>query len=382
MHIPMNDLAWQHCQVRGEIDRVVAQLLSDPACDGLAFVKDLEARFARYLGGSALAVGVQSGRAAEFLILQAYGIGPGDEVITVPNSDIATTAAISHTGARFVLVDIDPTTFNMDPAQLEAAITPRTRMIMPVHMYGLPAEMDDIRAIADRYGLKVVEDATLSLGAQYRGSRTGLLADAAFFSLAPSKVLGGTSNGGVVVTTDPDLAYRVRLLRGYGLEPELADTPVSERQSFTRHSHVAEGFNLKLDVMQAAIAGVKLTQVDVWGARRQAAADRYLEHFAEMPAGEAPYVPPHMRHAWRNYVVKVPHRDTVRERLRQNGIASGVLYIPPVHLQPVYSGLGLGPGSFPNAEAAAESLLCLPMHPGLSADQVDLVAGNLKEALA
>jgi dTDP-4-amino-4,6-dideoxygalactose transaminase len=229
--------------------------------------------------------------------------------------------------------------------------------------------------------LKVVEDATLALGAQYRGTRTGLLGDAAFFSLAPSKVLGGTSNGGIVVTTDPDLTFRVRLLRGYGLEPEVADTPIHKRQSLAGYSHLAEGYNLKLDVMQAAVAGVKFTQVDDWGARRQAAADRYTERFADVPAVETPVVPPHMRHAWRNYIVKVPKRDAVRERLRQNGIASGVLYIPPIHLQPVYSGLGLGPGSFPNAELVAKSLLCLPMHPGLSTDQIDTVTESVKAAL-
>ena len=367
--------------MRTEIDRALAQLLTDPACDGLEFVKDLETRFARYLGEGAFAVGVQSGTAAEFLILKAYGMGPGDEVITVPNSDISTTSAISRAGARFVMVDIDPTFFNIDPERIEAAITPRTRMIMPVHMYGLPAEMDAIQSIADRYGLKVVEDATLALGAEYRGTRTGLLGDAAFFSLAPSKVLGGTSNGGIVVTTDPDLANRVRLLRGYGLEPEVADTPIHKRQSLAGYNHLAEGYNLKLDVMQAAVAGVKFTQVDDWGERRQAAADRYTERFAGVPAVETPVVPSHMRHAWRNYVVKVPSRDAVRERLRQSEIASGVLYIPPIHLQPVYSDLGLGPGSFPNAELVAKSLLCLPMHPGLSAEQIDTVTENVKAAL-
>jgi dTDP-4-amino-4,6-dideoxygalactose transaminase len=380
--IPLVDVAWQHAQVRAEIDRALDRLLVDVHCDGAEFVAAVETTIARRLGAGTCAVGVQSGLAAEFLILKALGIGPGDEVITVPNSDLATTAAISHAGARFVLVDVDPRTYNLDPARIEAAITPRTRAIVPVHMYGLPAEMDAVAAVAGRYGLAVVEDATLALGASYRGAPVGVLGDAAFLSFAPRKVLGGTGNGGLVTTRNPDLAARVRLLKGYGLDPARGEAPVGQRQTAAGFEHVAEGHNLKLDPLQAAVIGAKLTRLDAWAARRQAIADRYDRHLMGIPDVRLPVVPPHTCHAWRNYVVRVPERDAVRARLAERGIATSVLYVPPVHLQPVYRRLGLGPGSFPNAEAAARELLCLPIHPGLTDAQVDEVVLALTEACA
>src|SRR5262245_24402994 len=198
--IPLVDVPWQHAQVRDEINRALDEILTDSVSDGAGFVAKLERDFAARLGEDVAAIGVQSGLAAELLVLEALGIGPGDEVITVPNSDIATTAAISQTGARFALVDVDPRTHNLDPDQLEAAITSRTRAIVPVHMYGLPAEMDAILAIARRHRLAVIEDATLAPGANYRGTPVGALADAAFFSFAPRKVIGGVGNGGMVTT--------------------------------------------------------------------------------------------------------------------------------------------------------------------------------------
>jgi dTDP-4-amino-4,6-dideoxygalactose transaminase len=378
--IPLVDVAWQHAQVRAEIDRALDELLTNATCDGAGFVGSLETAFAARLGDGAHAVGVQSGLAAEFLVLTALGIGPGDEVITVPNSDIATTAAISQTGARFVLVDVDPRTHTLDPNGLEAALTPQTRAIVPVHMYGLPADMDAIRLVAGRHGLVVVEDATIALGAAYRGAPVGTLGDAACVSFAPRKVLGGVGNGGMVVTRDPALAERVRLLRGYGLDPRVGEAPIVAREAYARFDHLVEGHNLKLDPIQAAVVGVKLTRLDEWADRRHAAADRYGERLAAVPGLELPWVPAHARHAWRNYVVRVPHRDRVRTELRKRGIATAVLYVPPVHLQPVYRHLGFGPGSFPHAEAVARDLLCLPMHPGLTMEQVDDVSTALIEA--
>lgn len=380
MAIPLVDVAWQHRQVRPAIDAALDRILTDPVCDGAEFVAGLEAAVAARLGRGVQAIGVQSGLAAEFLALSALGIGPGDEVITVPNSDLATTAAISHTGASFVLVDVDLRSFNLDPALIEAAVTPRTRAIVAVHLYGLPAEMDAITAIARRHRLAVVEDATLALGAEYRGAPVGTLGDAACFSFAPRKVLGGTGNGGMVTTRDPALAERVRLLKGYGLDPRRGDAPIRERQAHAGFEHLVEGHNLKLDPIQAAVVGAKFARLDDWAARRQALADRYAARLAGVPGLGLPAAPPHVRHAWRNFVVRLPHRDAVRARLRERGIATGVVYIPPVHLQPVYRGLGLGPGSFPHAEAAARELLCLPMHPGLTGEQVDEVASALAAA--
>jgi dTDP-4-amino-4,6-dideoxygalactose transaminase len=380
--IPLTDVAWQHRQVRADIDLAIDRILTDIHADGAELIAALEATMALRLGEAVHAIAVQSGLAAEFLLLKGLGIGPGDEVITVPNSDIATTAAISHTGARFVLVDVDACTHNLDPNLIEAAITPRTRAIVPVHMYGLPAAMDEINDVGRRHGLHVVEDATLALGAMYRGAEVGSLGDAAFFSFAPRKVLGGTGRGGLAATRDADLAARVRLLKGYGLDPGKGDAPISQRQWHAGLDHLAEGFNLQLNPMEAAVVNAKLAQANTWAARRQAIADRYAELLADIPVIVAPEIPPGLQHAWRNYVVRVPHRVRVRTRLRERGIATGVLYTPPIHLQTIYRGLGLGPGSFPVAEALARDLLCLPMHPGLTDEQVDTVVAALAAAVA
>ena len=377
MPISLTDVAWQHRQVRAEIDRAVDRILTDTLADGAPLVAELEAAMVSRLGDGVHAIGVQSGLAAEFLILKALGIGPGDEVITVPNSDIATTAAISHTGANFVLVDIDARTHNLDPVRIAAAITPRTRAIVPVHMYGLAADMDAINDVARQRGVPVIEDATLALGATYRGTEVGSLGDAAFFSFAPRKVLGGTGRGGLVVTRDADLAARVRLLKGYGLDPSFGETPIRERQQHAGLDHLAEGFNLQLNPMEAAVITAKLARADEWAARRQAIADRYAARLSGVSGVTLPEVSPGVVHAWRNHVVRVPDRDLVRERLRERGIATAVLYTPPIHLQSVYRGLDLGPGSFPVAEALARDLLCLPMHPGLREAQVDEVATAL-----
>jgi dTDP-4-amino-4,6-dideoxygalactose transaminase len=380
--IPLTDVAWQHRQVRADIDLAIDRILTDIHADGAELIAALEATMTRRLGEAVHAIAVQSGLAAEFLLLKGLGIGPGDEVITVPNSDIATTAAISHTGARFVLVDVDARTHNLDPDLIEAAITPRTRAIVPVHMYGLPAAMDEINDVGRRHGLHVIEDATLALGAMYREAEVGSLGDAAFFSFAPRKVLGGTGRGGLAATRDAGLAARVRLLKGYGLDPGNGEAPISQRQWHAGLDHLAEGFNLQLNPMEAAVVNAKLTQANTWAARRQAIADRYAELLADIPVIVAPEVPPGLQHAWRNYVVRVPHRVRVRTRLRERGIATGVLYTPPIHLQTIYRGLGLGPGSFPVAEALARDLLCLPMHPGLTDEQVDTVVAALAAAVA
>jgi dTDP-4-amino-4,6-dideoxygalactose transaminase len=375
--ISLIDVAWQNRQVRAEIDLAVDRILTDVHADGAEFVTALEATMARRLGDGAHTIAVQSGLAGQFLILKALGIGPGDEVITVPNSDIATTAAISHTGARFVLVDVDPRTHNLDPDRIEAGITPRTRAIVLVHMYGLPAAMDEINAIARRHGLRVVEDATLALGAKSRGAEVGSLSDAAFFSFAPRKVLGGTGRGGLIATRDADLAARVRLLKGYGLDPGYGEAPISQRQWHVGLDHLAEGFNLQLNPMEAAVINAKLARADEWAKRRQAVADRYAERLSGIPEIVLPEVPSGVVHAWRNYVVRVPDRDRARDRLREHGIATAVLYTPPIHRQSVYRALGLELGSYPVAEALAQDLLCLPMHPGLSDAHVDEVGTAL-----
>lgn len=378
MRIPLTDVAWQHQQVRTEIEAAIDRLLADQQCDGSALVAGLEEAFQERFPGLE-AVGVQSGLAAQLLILKALGIGPGDEVITVPNTDMATTAAISLTGARPVFVDVLPDTQNMDPAQLAGAITPRTRAVVPVHMYGVPAEMAAILKIASQHSLPVVGDAALALGARYQGTDVGYLGDAVFFSFAPRKVLGGAGNGGMVVTQRPEIARQVRLLRGYGQEPNVQDRPIAERQRLGGQIYAAEGHNLKLDPIQAAIVRAKFDHMDEWGRLRQQIAARYTELLTGCPGVQIPVVRAGDQPAWRNYTILTDRREAVRAALAAEGIATALLYTPPLHLQPAYQGWGLAEGAFPVAEHLAGQLLCLPIYPGMSTTQVDQVVAVIRQ---
>jgi dTDP-3-amino-3,4,6-trideoxy-alpha-D-glucose transaminase len=377
--IPMFDASADHRELRDALNAALWQVLDDPVCDGTPALVDLEARLGARLGG-VKAAGVQSGTAGLFLALRALGIGPGDEVVTVANSDLPTTAVVSHVGARFVLVDVEPDSYNLDPTRLEGAITPQTRAIIPVHMYGQPADMAPIVEIARRHRLAVVEDATLALGATYQGQPAGTIGDVGVFSFATSKVLGGAGSGGLIVTADPALDDKVRRLRGYGLGPALADAPLELRFLGNGRDHEDEGYNLKLDGLQAAVVGVKLGRLDWYLAERRRIAARYTAHFAGT-AVSAAVVRPDREHAFRDYVVQVPDRDDVRAGLRGHGIATSTRYGPPVHLQSVYRGLGLGPGSFPVAEAHATRVLGLPIYPGMADADVDRVAETLLDEL-
>lgn len=375
--IPLTDVAWQHREVRGDVEAAFATLLEDPTCDGAHFAHDLEAAFEARFGPPWHAVSAQSGLAAQALLLRAFGIGPGDEVIVAPNSDLATTAAISHVGARFVLADVAPGTFHLDPAAAERAITPRTRAIMAVHMYGLPVATAELRSLADAHGLRLFEDAALALGATVDGAAAGTLGDGGFFSFAPRKVIGGLGNGGLALVRDADAAHRMRLLRGYGLDPDVQDLPVGVRHLSAGQMHHAEGYNLKIDGLNAAVVHAKFRRLDAWGAWRRAVADRYDAGLAHVPSLVRPPRPAGATSAWRNYAIQVDRRDALREHLRERAITSAVLYAPPVHLQPVYAHQGLGPGSFPVAEALAGRILCLPIYPGMRDDQVDRVVAEV-----
>jgi dTDP-4-amino-4,6-dideoxygalactose transaminase len=379
MRIPVFDATVQHRRLLPELEAAMREVLLQGQSDVVPQVTGLEREMSDVLGGCH-AIGVQSGSAALFLILKAFGLQPGDEVITAPNSDIATTSVITHAGGRFVLCDVEPETMNIDPVLIERAITPKTRAIMPVHLYGHPADMGPIMDIARRHHLAVIEDATLSLGAACDGQLTGLIGLAGAFSFAAHKVIGGVGNGGMVVTRDPDLALQVRLLRGYGQHPSRQELPAEERHRIDRLEHLVEGYNLRLDSLQAAIIRVKLRRHKEWQTERQALAARYARHF-DGSAVRAPAVRPGCTHAWRNYVVLLPERDRVRELLRNREIATNALYIPPVHLQPVYAHLGLGRGSFPVAERLADQLLGLPLYPGLPPEHVDEVAAAVLEAV-
>jgi dTDP-4-amino-4,6-dideoxygalactose transaminase len=375
--IPLTDVAWQHRQVRDEIQAAFDRLLDDPTCDGTPFVDELEALLSDHFGPPWHVVTAQSGVAAQTLLLRALDIGPGDEVITIPNSDLSTTAAISQVGATFVLVDVAEGGFQIDPAAAERAITPRTKAILPVHMYGTPAPMPALQRIAKAHDLRLIEDAALGLGAELDGARAGTFGDGAFFSFAPRKILGGIGNGGMALVEDPAVAHRVRELRGYGLDPEVQDLPIAERHLRPGLHHVAEGYNLRLDGIQAAIVSAKVRRLEAWAELRCEVADRYDERFAGVAGIETPVIPAGARPAWRNYTVLLDDRDGLRHHLYDRGITTGTLYAPPVHLQPVYAHLGIGPGSFPVAEAQAKRNLCLPIYPGLERAQVDRIADEV-----
>jgi dTDP-3-amino-3,4,6-trideoxy-alpha-D-glucose transaminase len=369
------DSDWQNRQVRAETLAALDALTADPSCDGAPFVKALEAAVAEYHGGGFHAIGAQSGTTAEFLLLRAWGIGSGDEVVTVPNSDLSTTSAISHAGARFVFVDVGED-HQMDPNRVEAAITPAARAILCVHMHGAPAPVEELADVARRHGVLLLEDATIAIGARHRGALVGTFGDGAVFSFGARKVIGGLGSGGMVLVRDPDVADRLRLLRGYGLSD--GDAPMAERAARTGQNHVVEGHNLKLDGLDAAVTIAKLRHLDAWRELRARTAARYDTLLAGVPGLVLPSVPPGDVPAWREYTLLADDRDGLRAHLREEGIGTGVHYAPPVHRQPVYASLGLGPGSFPVAERLASRLLNLPCGPGLGEETQARVAAAVR----
>jgi dTDP-4-amino-4,6-dideoxygalactose transaminase len=343
-----------------------------------AEVDAFEAEFARYCG-AAYAVGVGSGTAALHLALLACGIGPGDEVITVPNSDLPSSMVISHCGARIVWVDVDPGALTMNPALVEAAITPRTRAIMPVHLHGHPADMDPILGIARRHGLLVIEDAALATGAEYKGRKTGGLGDVGCFSLAQGKILGAYGDAGIVVTNRREVAERIRVLRNYGFALEM-DGALGGVLGFPNWRVVSEGFNERLDTLQAAIVRAKLPTLESRIARRRAAAAQYTRLLAGLDL-TLPVEADFARHVYRAYLIMVADRDRVRERLAARGVATRVYYSPPLHLQPVYAHMGFGPGAFPASEWAGERMVGLPIFPEITDGQIELVVDAVRECV-
>ena len=360
--IPLLDLTAQYRSIKPEIDAAVLRVLEEGQYALGPAVSRFERAFAAHCGTSE-AVGVNSGTSALHLALLAAGVGPGDEVITVPFTFVATVAAIEYAGARPVFVDVDETYYTLDPAQLEAAITPRTKAIVPVHLYGQPADMDPILEIASRRGLAVVEDACQAHGAEYHERRCGSLAALGCFSFYPAKNLGACGEGGAVVTGDPALAARIRLLRNWGED--------------ARYTHAARGFNYRMDAIQGAILDVKLRHLDAWTEARRAHAAAYARCLADTVAA-IPGVRDDVRHVYSVYAVRVPQRDAVRARLADAGVQTGVHYPIPLHLQPAYRDLGYAPGDFPVAERLAGEVLSLPMFPELTERQIEIVAGIIR----
>ncbi len=364
--IPFVDLRAQYAALQPELERAVRGVMERADFILGEEVEWFEEEFARYCEVK-YAVGVGSGLDALVLALRAYGIGPGDEVITAANTFIATVLAISAVGAQPVLVDADPRTYNLDPHAVAAALTSRTRAILPVHLYGQPAEMDAILELAHRHNLVVIEDAAQAHGARYHGRRAGGLGHAAGFSFYPGKNLGAYGDGGAVTTNDAAIAEKIRYLRNYGQR--------------VKYQHVVRGTNSRLDTLQAAILRVKLRRLEEWNAARRRHAVAYAQRLAGVPI-QLPQTQPGVEHVFHLFVVQIERRDQVQQWLAERGIATGIHYPVPIHLQEAYRDLGYAKGSFPVTEAAAERLLSLPMYAELTPEQIAAVAEALAEAVS
>ena len=364
-NVPFVDMHARIAPVRQELLAAYARVIDSGVFVMGRETEALEAEFAAFCGVRH-AVAVNSGTAALQLALLALGIGPGDEVITVSHTFIATVEAITAAGASPVLVDIDPETYLIDIDAVEAAISPRTRAIIPVHLYGLPCDMDRLSSIARGHGVALIEDACQAHGARFGGRRVGSFGDAGCFSFYPAKNLGTTGEGGILVTDDAALAARARRLRSHG--------------ESARYVHDEPGWNLRLSEVLAAAVRVQLPRLDEWNERRRAAARLYAGALLGLPL-RLPAEPRDREHVYHLYVVETADRDGVRASLQSRGIATAVHYPAPVHMQRAYAHLGLA-GALPVTEAAAANILSLPMYPEITAAQVDAVASALDAAIA
>ncbi len=359
MDVPFVDVPRMYDAQRSQIDTAIAGVLERGDFVLGSAVAAFEEAFAAYCGAG-YAIGVDSGFSALELILRAHGIGPGDEVVTAANTFVATVGAIDIVGARAVLVDIAPDTYTLDPDAVEAAITPATRAIIPVHLYGQPADMDAVNAIAARHGLLVIEDACQAHGAVYRGRRTGVLGHAAAFSFYPAKNLGAFGDGGMIVTNDAATAETVRKLRNLG--------------STEKYRHDVKGFNRRLDTLHAAVLSVKLARLDWDNASRRRTAALYDSLLHGLPV-RVSWTRPDVEHVHHLYVIETYDRDALRQHLAAVGVATGIHYPVPIHLQPAYDFLADGTGSFPATEAGAERILSLPMYPDMPLAAIAHTAG-------
>ena len=362
--IPYVDLKAQYRAIKPEIDAAIlhalenAQFILGPA------VAAFEKEFAPYTG-AAFAIGLNSGTSALHLALLAAGIGPGDEVITVPFTFVATVASIGYCGAKPVFVDIDPVSFTMDATRIEAAITPRTKAIMPVHLYGQPADMDPIMEIARRHNLIVIEDAAQAHGAEYKGRRVGSIGDMGCFSFYPGKNLGAYGEGGAVVTSNPAYEHTVRLLRDWGSEK--------------KYVHQLKGYNYRMEGIQGAILQVKLRHIEAWTEARRAHAAEYGRLLHDSGIG-VPQAMPYARHVWHVYAVRTQDRPGLQDALQRQEIQFGVHYPIPIHLQPAWAELHYSAGDFPHAEKAANEVLSLPIYPELTPENIQSVVGAVQNA--
>ncbi len=366
--VPLLDLHAQYESIRDEVHAALDRVIQSQVFILGPEVEALEREVAAY-SGCAWGIGVSSGTDALLVALMALGIGAGDEVITTPYTFFATAGSLVRLGARPVFVDIDPRTYNIDPARIEAAITPRTRAIMPVHLFGQMADMDPIMAIAERHHLAVIEDAAQAIGAEYRGRRAGSIGHLGCFSFFPSKNLGGFGDGGMVTTNDAQLAERVRLLRGHGAKP--------------KYFHRLVGGNFRLDAIQAAVLRVKLAYLDGWTAGRQANAARYRELLAAAAIPlDVPFDAGHGRHIYNQFIVRTTQRDALMAALKEQHIGSEVYYPLPMHLQECFGDLGYRIGDFEYSELAAQQTLAIPVYPELTPAQQERVVEVLRAFFA
>lgn len=367
MIIPLLDLKAQHATIEDELKEAIRRVFDRSYFVNGEEVARFEEEYASFCGAK-YAVGVGSGTDALYLSLKGLGIGPGDEVITVPFTFVGTAEAIILAGARPVFVDILPDTFNMDPNFLERAISERTAAIIPVHLYGQPADMDPINSVAQRHGLVVIEDAAQAHGAEYRGIRAGALSRAACFSFYPSKNLGALGDAGAVVTDDEKLYQTLRSLRNHG------------RNTWNQHS--MEGVNSRMDEIQAAVLRVKLRHLERWNELRRDKAALYDRLLAGTPGIVAPRCMEEAKHVYHLYVIRAADRDTLKKRLAQEGIDTGVYYPLPVHRQKAYRYLNKGEGSFPVSEEAAQQVMSLPLWPEMEKELIEHVVARLNAAVA
>ncbi len=362
--IPVIDLSAQLARIRAEVDAAVARVLDSTAFVGGLEVQELEREFAAFCG-AAHACAVANGTDALHLALRAYGLSAGDEVVTVADTFVGTVEAILLAGARPVFVDVDEATHTMDPARLEAAITPRTKVILPVHLYGHPAEMTAIGEVAARHGLPVLEDAAQAHGASWRGRRAGALGHAACFSFYPTKNLGACGDAGMVTSSDAAFVASVRQIANHGAGRE-------------RYQHVVLGTNSRLDALQAAILRVKLRHLERWNEERRQRARLYAQALGDVPGVVVPVEREGARSAWHLFTVRVGDRDGLAGHLRSCGIGSAVHYPSPLHLQPALASAGGRPGDLPVSERLSREVLCLPFYAELDPAQIERVAGQVR----
>lgn len=366
MKVPFLDLKSQYETMKDEIHTAINQVIDKTAFAGGPFVEQFEKEFAEFCNCEH-AVGVGSGTDALWLPLLALDLGAGDEVITVPSTFIATAEAISFCGATPVFVDIDEQTYNMNPDLLEAAITPKTKAIIPVHLFGQPSDMDPIMEIARKHNLYVVEDACQAHGSKYKGKKAGSMGDAAAFSFYPGKNLGAYGEGGAIVTNNTEIASIMKMFRDHGQSQ--------------KYYHGMIGWNARLDGIQGSILSAKLRHLDSWNDARRNHAHMYTKLLSDTDRVITPFEADYAQHVFHIYAIRVKNRDNLISKLAERDIFCGIHYPVPVHLQQAYNQLGLGKGSFPIAEKCAEEFVSLPMFAELTEEQIEYVAKNIKELI-